>query len=291
MIPSITARSPLRVARRPAASERTWADPDRHRRRSVARPVLVARARVRAAAARCEPGQPSPRAATGRGRAAVGARAGSRCRARPSMFAWGRSASARSIGSCATGWTSRSRARRCSASTSGRAAIRSSRSSWPAFSTRTSTRFSRSRFPRRSKSSCARGSPELPAATREALALASALGTPSESVLLSGRVLRRTRSTPAVAAQVIERENGTIRFTHPLLSSVLYQDLGEERRGVHGRIAGIVDDPLLRARHLALSTDVAGRGASRRARRRCAARRPIAARRRSRPSSPSRRSG
>jgi DNA-binding CsgD family transcriptional regulator len=60
---------------------------------------------------------------------------------------------------------------------------------------------------------------------------------------------------PAFAANVIERENGTIRFTHPLLSSVLYQDLGEERRGVHERVAGIVDDPLLRARHLALSRD------------------------------------
>ena len=54
---------------------------------------------------------------------------------------------------------------------------------------------------------------------------------------------------------MIERENGTIRFSHPLLSSVLYQDLGEERRIVHGRIARVVDDPLLRARHLALSRD------------------------------------
>ena len=40
-----------------------------------------------------------------------------------------------------------------------------------------------------------------------------------------------------------------------LLSSVLYRDLGEERRAVHARIAAIVDDPVLRARHLALSSD------------------------------------
>jgi hypothetical protein len=35
----------------------------------------------------------------------------------------------------------------------------------------------------------------------------------------------------AILAHVIERENGTIRFTHPLLSSVLYQSLcsGEAR--------------------------------------------------------------
>jgi DNA-binding CsgD family transcriptional regulator len=46
-----------------------------------------------------------------------------------------------------------------------------------------------------------------------------------------------------------------IRFTHPLLASVLYEDLGEERQSVHGRIAVGVEDPLLRARHLALSKD------------------------------------
>jgi hypothetical protein len=46
---------------------------------------------------------------------------------------------------------------------------------------------------------------------------------------------------------VIERENGTIRFTHPLLSSVIYADLGNERWSVHGRIAEIVDEPIMRA--------------------------------------------
>jgi DNA-binding CsgD family transcriptional regulator len=94
----------------------------------------------------------------------------------------------------------------------------------------------------------------LPATTRDALALASALGTTSESLLEQAGVSADALDAAAVA-NVIERENGTIRFTHPLLSSVLYRDLGEERRGVHERIAAIVDDPLLRARHLALSTD------------------------------------
>jgi DNA-binding CsgD family transcriptional regulator len=61
----------------------------------------------------------------------------------------------------------------------------------------------------------------------------------------------------AIGAHIIERENGIIRFTHPLLSSVLYQGLssGEERRNLHGRLAAIIDDPLVRARHLALATD------------------------------------
>jgi DNA-binding CsgD family transcriptional regulator len=92
----------------------------------------------------------------------------------------------------------------------------------------------------------------LPASTRKALALASALGTPSESLLERAGVAAGALDA-AFAAHVIVRENGTIRFAHPLLSSVLYRDLGEEQRSVHGRLAGIVEDPLLRARHLALS--------------------------------------
>src|SRR6266542_3698399 len=87
------------------------------------------------------------------------------------------------------------------------------------------------------------------------LARAAALGTPSQSLLERAGVAADAL-VPAVVAHVIERENGTIRFTHPLLSSVLYRDLGEERQSVHGRIAGIVEDPLLRARHLALATEL-----------------------------------
>src|SRR5262249_18310936 len=71
---------------------------------------------------------------------------------------------------------------------------------------------------------------------------------------------RSRSSTPAAAAHAIEREDGTVRFTHPLLSSVLYQGLGEKRRAVHGRIAGSADDPLVRARHLALSKDTPDAG-------------------------------
>jgi len=92
----------------------------------------------------------------------------------------------------------------------------------------------------------------LPAATRDALALASALGTPSVSLLERAGVTLDALD-PAFAGHVIERENSTIRFTHPLLSSVLYRDLGQERQRVHERLAEIVEDPLERARHLALS--------------------------------------
>ena len=99
----------------------------------------------------------------------------------------------------------------------------------------------------------------LPASTRKALAIAAALGTSSESRLERAGV-QRDALEPAAVAHVIERDNGMIRFTHPLLSSVLYQDLGEERRLVHGRIAEIVEDPLLHARHLALSRDTPDAG-------------------------------
>src|SRR5947209_6163170 len=88
-------------------------------------------------------------------------------------------------------------------------------------------------------------------ATARALENAAALGTTSESLFERAGVATEALE-PALDARVIVREHGTIRFTHPLLSSVLYGDLGEERRSVHGRIAEIVKDPLLRARHLAL---------------------------------------
>jgi DNA-binding CsgD family transcriptional regulator len=94
----------------------------------------------------------------------------------------------------------------------------------------------------------------LPEPTREALALASAVGTMSEA-LMARTGIAPDALDPAAAANVIEREDGVIRFTHPLLSSVLYRDLGDRRRSVHERLAQIVDDPLLRARHLALSKD------------------------------------
>jgi DNA-binding CsgD family transcriptional regulator len=95
----------------------------------------------------------------------------------------------------------------------------------------------------------------LPAAVREALALAAAVGTASESLLKRAGVATDALDA-AVSARVVECESGMIRFTHPLLSSVLYDDLGEERRrAVHARIAEVAEEPVLRARHLALSTD------------------------------------
>ena len=94
----------------------------------------------------------------------------------------------------------------------------------------------------------------LPEFTREGLALTSALGATSESFLERAGISPSSLD-PAVAAHIVDRDNGTIRFTHPLLSSIIYQDLGPERLTVHRLIAEIAEDPLLHARHLALSTD------------------------------------
>ena len=102
----------------------------------------------------------------------------------------------------------------------------------------------------------------LPAVTRKALALAAAVGTTSESLLTRAGVSPDALEA-AVAAQVVARESGTVRFTHPLLASVLYADLGDERQSVHSRLAEIVEDPVLQARHRALSTATPDAGVAR----------------------------
>jgi DNA-binding CsgD family transcriptional regulator len=96
---------------------------------------------------------------------------------------------------------------------------------------------------------------ELPPATQESLLLAAAVGRPSAELFASLHVSEHVLD-PALAARVIERTDGTIRFTHPLLASVVYQGVSaDERRRAHGRLALVVADPLDRARHLALSTE------------------------------------
>jgi DNA-binding CsgD family transcriptional regulator len=96
---------------------------------------------------------------------------------------------------------------------------------------------------------------KLPPETRELLLLAAAVGRPSAELFASLDVTEHALD-PALAARVIERTDGTIRFTHPLLASVVYHGVSSDhRRRAHGRLALIVADPLDRARHLALSTE------------------------------------
>ena len=91
--------------------------------------------------------------------------------------------------------------------------------------------------------------------TREALVLVS-VGSRLTTAHLGEAGVHEAALAPALGERVLEPGEGTIRFAHPLLASVLYQGLTPtERRDTHARLAGLVDDPLARARHLALSED------------------------------------
>jgi DNA-binding CsgD family transcriptional regulator len=93
-------------------------------------------------------------------------------------------------------------------------------------------------------------------ATREALLLTALHGRPSLALLRAAGISRNALE-PALAAGLVELSDGVLRFTHPLLASILYQQTPEEeRRKAHGRVAAIVDDPVERAPHLALTSDM-----------------------------------
>ncbi len=95
---------------------------------------------------------------------------------------------------------------------------------------------------------------DLMPATRAALSIVAVSGRASPAMLGAAGVSEAALA-PAFAAGVIARADTVIRFTHPLLASALYQELPVEgRRGAHRLLAGMVDDPLARARHLALSS-------------------------------------
>ena len=95
----------------------------------------------------------------------------------------------------------------------------------------------------------------LASTTREALLLVAAHGRPSSALLRAAGVGPRALE-PAVGAYVVECSDDVIRFTHPILASALYQNASrEERQRAHGRLSGIIDDPVDRGRHLALATD------------------------------------
>lgn len=60
----------------------------------------------------------------------------------------------------------------------------------------------------------------------------------------------------AIAAGILEQIDDSLRFTHPLFASTVYDDAEPTQRiDVHRRLAKIVDGPEERARHLAESSD------------------------------------
>lgn len=110
----------------------------------------------------------------------------------------------------------------------------------------------------------------IPITIREAVAARLApLSQPSRRLLLHAAMLAQptigvlhavggARSERAIVeaadAGIVELDADRVRFTHPLLASVLFSDADVAvRRRVHRRLAGVVSDPEERARHLAFA--------------------------------------
>ncbi len=98
----------------------------------------------------------------------------------------------------------------------------------------------------------------LPPTCAQPLLVVASTVRPTEDLLLaaggpSGEVLAGLGA--AEAANVIRRERGQIRFTHPLLGSTVYAAASaHELRHLHDRLAQLVADPEERARHQALAS-------------------------------------
>jgi DNA-binding CsgD family transcriptional regulator len=99
----------------------------------------------------------------------------------------------------------------------------------------------------------------LPAETREVLLTAAALARPTVAVLAGahGDAEQVTDALERAArAGVLEVEDTRVRFVHPLLASVCYEQAPPwRRRAAHGRLAAAVDEEEERARHLALAAE------------------------------------
>ncbi len=91
----------------------------------------------------------------------------------------------------------------------------------------------------------------LPSAAREALLAVACLSSPR-----SGLVDRSGLTRAIGAGLVVEDVDGRVRFTHPLLAAAIYDSVPlPRRRALHRSLAGLVDDPEERARHLALGSE------------------------------------
>jgi DNA-binding CsgD family transcriptional regulator len=97
----------------------------------------------------------------------------------------------------------------------------------------------------------------LPAEAREAALAVAALAQPTvqqaETAVL-GEGADADGLGQALAAGIVEIEGDRVRFTHPLLGSIIYSETSPaHRRELHARLAELVDDLEDRARHLSLA--------------------------------------
>jgi DNA-binding NarL/FixJ family response regulator len=99
----------------------------------------------------------------------------------------------------------------------------------------------------------------LPAYTGDVLIQVAALARPTVELVASAHGEReRVLEALEVATNegVVELDDSSVRFTHPLLASICYEQAPLwKRRAVHRTLAGVVDDVEEGARHLALAAD------------------------------------
>ncbi len=95
----------------------------------------------------------------------------------------------------------------------------------------------------------------LPEPTRAALVVVAAAARPTRDLLDRTRAGSITDIRAALDAGVVTvGGDGAMRFTHPLLREMVYADARvEDRVQAHETLAAAVDDPVERARHLALA--------------------------------------
>lgn len=97
---------------------------------------------------------------------------------------------------------------------------------------------------------------------REVLVVAASVSAPTVDLLaraLESSVERVTALLEAAEVdEIVAIEGNRVRFTHPLLASGIYDCADPaSRRKIHRRVAGITEQPELKARHLALAATVA----------------------------------
>jgi DNA-binding CsgD family transcriptional regulator len=96
----------------------------------------------------------------------------------------------------------------------------------------------------------------LPPSVGRVLLAISALARPTDELV--ERVVGRAPKTAiqtAIDRHIVERRDGSLAFTHPLLSAVVYdQARMDQRRRLHMKAAKLVDDSEECARHLSLGT-------------------------------------
>lgn len=98
----------------------------------------------------------------------------------------------------------------------------------------------------------------LEAETMSALLAAAAIANPTVDKVAAAIDTEHDRAVELLEAAeqhgIIVIEGSRIRFTHPLLAAGVYTGASpDERRHVHNKLAAVVDEPELQARHLALA--------------------------------------